>query len=86
MASGVLLIAIIGALLVGVVFMNVAVLRLNIRLDQLGRDRTRLRGDVAELSSRLSSAQAAARIQAQALGIGLQPAKAAETSFVDLPR
>jgi outer membrane murein-binding lipoprotein Lpp len=83
-ASGVVWIAVIGVLLAGVVFMNVAVLRLNIRLDQLGRDRTRLRADVAQLSSELSSAQAAARIQAQARGLGLVQARAAETTYLDL--
>ena len=84
-ASGVVWIVIIGALLAGVVFMNVAVLRLNIKLDQVGRDRTRLRADVAQQSSELSSAQAAARIQAQARGLGLVPANPAETVFLDLP-
>ena len=67
--------------------MNVAVLRLNIRLDQLGRDRTQLRADIAQLASQLSSAQAAARIQAHArmeLGVQLVPARAAETTYVDL--
>ncbi len=84
-ASGVVWIVIIGALLAGVVFMNVAVLRLNIKLDQVGRDRTRLRADVAQQSSELSSAQAAARIQAQARGLGLVPANPAETVFLNLP-
>jgi hypothetical protein len=84
-ASGVVWIVIIGALLVGVVFMNVAVLRLNIKLDQVGRDRTRLRADVAQESSELSSAQAAARIQAQARGLGLVQANPAQTVFLNLP-
>ena len=80
------MITLIGVLLAGVVFMNVAVLRLNIRLDELGRDRTRLRADVAELSSQLSSEQAAARIQAQARKeLHLVPASASETTFVHLP-
>ncbi len=84
-ASGVIWIAVIGALLVGVVFMNVAVLRLNIQLDQLGRDRTRLRADNAQLASQLSSAQAAARIQALARKeLGVQPALAQETTYVRL--
>ena len=83
-ASGVVWIVVTGALLVGVVFMNVAVLRLNIRLDQLGRDRTQLHADNAALASELSSAQAAARIQAQARGLGLVQARAAETGYVDL--
>jgi Tfp pilus assembly protein PilN len=85
-ASGVVLIAIIGVLLVGVVFMNLAVLRLNIRLDQLGRDRARLHADIAEISSNLSSEQAAARIQAQArTELHLVPALASDTTFLDLP-
>jgi cell division protein FtsL len=84
-ASGVVWIVVIGALLVGVVFMNVAVLRLNIQLDQLGRDRTRLQADNAALASELSSAQAAARIQAQARGAGLVQAKASETNYILLP-
>lgn len=78
-------IVVIGALLAGVVFMNVAVLRLNIRLDQLGRDRTRLRADNAALASELSSAQAAARIRAQARRIHLVPALANETNYLVLP-
>ena len=85
-AGGVVLISLIGVLLAGIVFMNVAVLRLNLRLDQLGRDRAGLRADIAQVSSQLSSEQAAARIQAQAREeLHLVPASAAETTFVDLP-
>jgi hypothetical protein len=83
-ASGVVWIVVIGALLVGVVFMNVAVLRLNIKLDQLGRDRTRLQADNAALASELSSAQAAARIQAQVRGLGFVQARANETTYLNL--
>ncbi len=84
-AGGVVWIAVIGVLLAGVVFMNVAVLRLNIRLDQLSRDRTRLRADNAALASQLSSAQAAARIQALARKqLGVQPALAQETTYIRL--
>jgi cell division protein FtsL len=84
-ASGVVWIAVIGILLAGVVFMNVAVLRLNIRLDQVGRDRARLRADNAQLASQLSSAQAAARIQALAQKeLGVQPALAQETTYIGL--
>jgi cell division protein FtsL len=84
-AGGVVWIAVIGVLLAGVVFMNLAVLRLNIRLDQVGRDRARLRADNAELASQLSSAQAAARIQALAQKkLGVQPALAQETTYIRL--
>lgn len=84
-ASGVVWIAVIGVLLAGVVFLNVAVLRLNIQLDQRGRDRARLRADNAQLASELSSAQAAARIQALARKeLGVQPALAQETTYIRL--
>ncbi len=65
--------------------MNVAVLQLNIRLDRLGRDRVQLRADNAELASQVSSAQAAARIQALARKeLGVEPALASETTYVRL--
>jgi len=85
-ASGVAWIVVIGVLLVGVVFMNVAVLQLNIRLDKLGRNRTQLRADIAALASQVSSAEAAARIQAQARrDLGVVPADASNTTFIRLP-
>ena len=87
LASGVVWIVLVAILLVGVVAMNVAVLRLNVQLDQAGRERTRLRAETAALSSELSSAQASARIQALARSeLGLVPARAAETTYVDLAR
>src|SRR6266704_3601323 len=54
---------IIATLLAGVVATNVAVLRLNMKLDRLGRERTDLRAQNAQLSSQLSSAASAPRIQ-----------------------
>lgn len=87
LASGVVWIVLVAILLVGVVAMNVAVLRLNVQLDQTGRERTQLRAETAALSSELSSAQASARIQALARKeLGLIPARAAETTYVDLGR
>jgi hypothetical protein len=84
-ARGIVWIALIGVLLSGVVFMNVVVLRMNIRLDHLGRDRARLRADNAALASTLSSALAAARIQAQARkDLGVVPADPSETVYLDL--
>ena len=85
-ARGIVWIALIGALLAGVVFMNVVVLRMNIRLDHLGRDRIaaarRQRGARART---LSSALAAARIQAQARkDLGVVPADPSETVYLDL--
>jgi len=61
--GGVFWIGIIATLLAGVVATNVAVLRLNMKLDSLGRERADLRAQNAELSSQLSSAASAPRIQ-----------------------
>jgi hypothetical protein len=85
-ASGVVWIAVIAALLAGVVAMNVAVLRLNVQLDGAGRERAQLRADNATLASELSSAQATALTQARARRAGLVPALAWETRFLDLDR
>jgi cell division protein FtsL len=83
--SGVVWIFVIGALLAGVVAVNVAVLRLNINLDKAGRERTRLRADIQSLASQVSSAQAAGRIQAQARrDLGVVPADANNTTFITL--
>ncbi len=84
-ARGIVWIALIALLLAGVVFMNVVVLRMNIRLDHLGRDRTRLRAENAQLASTLSSQLAVARIQAQARkDLGVVPADPNETVYLDL--
>src|SRR6266511_6092152 len=66
--GGVLWIGLVAALLAGVVATNVAVLRLNMKLDRLGRDRADLRAENAALSSQLSIAAAAPRIQTLAAG------------------
>ena len=49
-------------LLAGVVAVNVAVLRLNVRLDKVSQQRVDLQADVARLQSALSSAGASAQI------------------------
>ena len=83
--GGVLWIVIFGALLAGVVAVNVAVLQLNVRLDALGRERIQLRADNARLSSQLSSAAAAARFEAKARQrLGLVPADPNTTAYVQL--
>ncbi len=83
--GGVLWIGVLAALLAGVVAMNVAVLRLNMRLDQLGRDRASLRADNAVLYSRLSTAVATGRIQSLAMKkLGYVQATPEQTSYVNL--
>ena len=80
-------IAAVAVLLTGVVALNVAVLRLNMQLDRLGRERTQLRAENATLSSQLSSAAAAPKIQALARHrLGVQPAPADKVTYLDLTR
>ena len=74
-------------LLAGVVALNVAVLRLNMQLDELGRERENLRAENAALASRYSSVHATARIQDLArTKLGLVPAEPEDTSYVQLAR
>ena len=64
--GGVLWIVVAAVLLAGVVAVNVAVLQLNVQLDQLGRERVQLQAETKRLSSQLSSASANARIESEA--------------------
>lgn len=85
--GGVVWIGVVAVLLAGVVAMNVAVLRLNMQLDKLGRERADLRAQNAALSSQLSSQASAPRIQGLAAKrLGLVQATPDQTSYVTLPR
>jgi cell division protein FtsL len=85
--GGVLWIGIVAGLLAGVVATNVAVLRLNMKLDQLSRERADLRAQTAVLSSQLSSASSAPRIQRLAAGqLGWVQAPAGQTTYFNLRR
>jgi len=85
--GGILWIAISGILLVGVVFVNVAVLRLNLQLDRANEQRTKLRADNAALQSELSSRLASPRIAALATKQdGLVPADPTTIGYVTLGR
>jgi cell division protein FtsB len=53
-AGGAVWIVLMGVLLAGVVALNVAVLRLNLRLDTLTQERAELRAENADLSSKLA--------------------------------
>ena len=65
--------------------MNLAVLRLNLRLDEASQQRSKLRAENAALQSQLSSALASPRIQAQARGqLGLVDADT--STYIDLGR
>jgi cell division protein FtsL len=83
--GGVVWIVVLAVLLAGVVAVNVAVLQLNVRLDELGRERIQLRADTNRLSSQLSSASANARIESEARRqLGLVRADPALTQHVEL--
>ncbi len=83
--GGVVWIVVLAVLLAGVVAVNVAVLQLNLQLDDLGRERVQLRADTNRLSSQLSSASANARIESQArTQLGLVRADPALTEHVQL--
>ena len=87
LAGGVVWIVFFAVLLAGVVAVNVSVLRLNIQLDQVGRERSELKGDIAGLRSGLSSASATARIERIAeKELGLQQADPDTTTYLRLPR
>jgi hypothetical protein len=64
--GGILWIAVCGILLTGVVFVNVAVLRLNLSLDSANSERVKLRAQNHALQSQLASELASPRIQARA--------------------
>lgn len=64
--GGILWIAVSGILLTGVVFVNVAVLRLNLSLDSANSERTKLRAENAALQSNLSRELASSQIQTRA--------------------
>ena len=84
---GVVWIGIVACLLGGVVALNVAVLRLNLRMDDRNRERARLRADISALSTQWSSASAVARIETRAQReLHLVPADPAQTTFVQLGR
>jgi cell division protein FtsL len=83
--GGVVWIVVLAVLLAGVVAVNVAVLQLNVRLDELGRERIELRGETKRLSSQLSSASATARIESEArTRLGLVRADPELTYYVQL--
>jgi cell division protein FtsL len=73
-------------LLGGVVAVNVAVLRLNLQLDGVGRERTELKADVARTRGELSSAAATAEIARIAeKELGLVRSDTDSTVYLTLP-
>jgi cell division protein FtsL len=85
--GGILWIAVSGILLVGVVFVNVAVLRLNLSLDSTNAERTKLRAENAALQSNLSRELASAHIETRAAKeFGLTYADPTHYGYVNLAK
>ena len=83
--GGVVWIVVVAVLLAGVVAVNVAVLRLNVRLDKVSQQRVDLQADVARLQSALSSAGASAQISRDAQSkLALVPADPNTTRYLKL--
>jgi cell division protein FtsL len=74
-AGGLVWIGLVAVLLAGVVALNVAVLRLNVKLDKTQRERSQLRADNAQLNTDIAARAASGRILSLASGrLGLTPA------------
>jgi hypothetical protein len=84
LAGGVVWIVAVAVLLAGIVAVNVAVLRLNLNLDGVNRQRAQLKADNAALDAKLASAKRTAAVVNGAPG--LVQADPAATSSVTLPR
>ena len=83
-AGGLAWIIVAGVLLAGIVALNVAVLRLNIRLDHMNNESQQLQADNAALGAQLSGAVSSPRIQALAKDRGFVPADPTTIGYVDL--
>jgi cell division protein FtsL len=86
LTGGIVWISVFAVLLTGVVALNVAVLRLNMSVSRLDKQELQLRAENAALASQVSSAASAGRIEATAQKLGLVPAPATDTSYLDLGR
>jgi cell division protein FtsL len=83
--GGALWIAVVAALLAGVVSLSVVVLQLNLRYDELGRERANLRAANAALAAQLSSAASAPQVEALARKrLGLVASDPQQTVYVEL--
>ena len=71
-------------LLFGVVAVNVAVLRAHVAVSNLDDKRAKLQAGNQALASQLSAIDSAPRIEAAARRLGLIPASAGNTSYLDM--
>jgi cell division protein FtsL len=86
LTGGIFWISAFAVLLAGVVALNVAVLRVNMTVNDLNKQQAELQAQNQALASQLSSAGSSIRIEQAARKLGLVPAPAADTSYLDLGR
>ncbi|HZS24315.1 MAG TPA: hypothetical protein VFA30_04940 [Gaiellaceae bacterium] len=86
LTGGIAWISAFAALLAGVVALNVAVLRVNMTLNDLNHKQLQLQNENQDLASQVSSANSSLLIEQTAHRLGLVPAPAADTSYLDLGR
>jgi hypothetical protein len=84
LTGGIVWISLFAVLLTGVVALNVAVLRTNMNVNRLDKLELQLRAENQALASDVSSAASARLIEATARKLGLVPAQALDTSYLDL--
>jgi cell division protein FtsL len=84
LTGGIVWIAAFAVLLTGVVAVNVAVLRVNMTLNNLNQQQLELQSENQSLASQVSSAGSSLRIEQVAHRFGLVPAPASDTSYLDL--
>jgi cell division protein FtsL len=84
--GGIFWISAFAVLLVGVVALNVAVLRMNMSVNKLNQQQLELQAQNATLASQVSSAGSSLRIEQAARRLGLTPAQAADTSYLDVAK
>jgi cell division protein FtsL len=86
LTGGIFWISAFAVLLTGVVALNVAVLRVNMRLNDLNKQQLQLQAQNQTLASQVSSANSSLRIEQIAHRLGLVPAPATDTSYLDVGR
>ncbi len=86
LTGGIVWISTFAVLLAGIVALNVAVLRSNMALNDLNKQQLELQAQNQTLQSQVSSAGSSLRIEQVARRLGLVPAPAANTSYLDLGR
>jgi cell division protein FtsL len=84
LSGGILWISAFAVLLAGVVALNVAVLRVNMSVGNLDKQQVDLQAQNQTLASEVSSAGSSLLIERTARRLGLVPAPAADTSYLDL--